>query len=672
MRKKPFEARSILVVTLSNLGDVVLTLPVIHSLQEAHPKADMDVIVGVGGQPVFEGDKRIRRVIVYDKRSSWPAKWRHLMEVRRSRYDIIVDLRHSLIGLLGGARRRNAYVDLRLRRLHQTVRHLRALKGLAPNHEEVSFLAGRADAGDDPLPRELADEKIVVASVGSKSHIKKWPAISYAALLDRLAVNDGYRIVLVGDASDAPDAAEVKRLLSSPALDLTGRTDFRQLVSCISRAELVVTNDSAPLHIADALKVRTLAIFGPTDPRKYGPRFSQSRSVRKPLFCSPCEKALCRFGHECMRELGVEEVYRKARQILYDEPAALAPKILMLRLDRMGDVMFSLPAIAAVKKRFPKSFVSLMVRPYTQPLVEGHPLIDEVIPYRYERGGRHRTPIGFLRFLSEIAGRRFDMAFILHPSNRSTWLPFLAGIPYRFGFDSHWPALLTKAVKDKRSEGKKSEADYTADIVRASGTEAVEKNPVFPVSRFDALRIEKRLAAEGCAGDEALIVLHPGASCASKRWPIQRFLELARKIAASHPHRMVVIGGAEEIGNAGCWTEFRDRVLDLTGCLDPKELAALLKRCELLVSNDSGPVHVASAVGTPTVAIFGRNQAGLSVARWRALGEGHTVLREDVGCVVCLAHRCSIDFECLKAVQVESVYEAIQKTLGARKHALQA
>ena len=95
-----------------------------------------------------------------------------------------------------------------------------------------------------------------------------------------------------------------------------------------------------------------------------------------------------------------------------------------------------------------------------------------------------------------------------------------------------------------------------------------------------------------------------------------------------------------------------------------KELAECLKRCELLISNDSGPVHVAAAVGTRVISLFGRNQAGLSPRRWRPLGAGHTVIQKDVGCVVCLAHLCPIEFECLKAISADEVFAVARNMLS--------
>ncbi|MBI3252959.1 MAG: lipopolysaccharide heptosyltransferase II [Candidatus Omnitrophica bacterium] len=638
----------ILVVTLSNPGDVILTLPVFQSLALAFPGAELHVVTGEAGRVVFEADPRIRSLRVYQKKSSLSEKWGLLKTIRAERFDLIVDLRKSLIGLLGGARLRNRYPDFSKRTLHRAERHLKVLGGIcqiAPG--DPGFL--KTSGG---LPSEASAKEgrlLVVAAVGSKSDIKKWPAEYYAELLDRLAIEDGCRVVLVGDQNDRADAEKVKRLMKTEPLDLCGRTTFEELKNLIAGAALVVTNDSAPLHIADALGVPVLAIFGPTDPRKYGPRRGTSLALRKEIFCAPCEKAQCRYAHECMRELGPLEAHANAARILGGESPAGDLKILVIRLDRIGDVVLSLPAIEAIRNRFPRAWLSVMTRPYTQTLFEGHPLVDEVIPYFYEKKGRHGGMLGAFRFVREIARRRFDIVFILHPGARSHLLPYLAGIPYRVGFGSCLPFLLTHRAPDHRAEGRRHESQYALDVVRAFGVDPdFSPGAGIPVGAYDesGLSFQKPLAA-----------IHPGASCVSKRWPKERFALLAKKLEEELGYQVAVVGGEEETELGRYLQSAADgRLVDLTGRLTLRQLAAFLKHCRILVSSDSGPVHVAAAVGTPVVSIFGRNKAGLSPARWRPLGEGHAVIQEDAGCVVCLAHRCPIDFECLKAVSVENVF----------------
>jgi ADP-heptose:LPS heptosyltransferase len=140
------------------------------------------------------------------------------------------------------------------------------------------------------------------------------------------------------------------------------------------------------------------------------------------------------------------------------------------------------------------------------------------------------------------------------------------------------------------------------------------------------------------------------------------------RILRETPLNIVLVGGNEDREAAHTIeTECGDRkrVLNLAGKLTLKQLAAVLKKAKLLLSNDSGPAHVAAATGTRTLSIFGRNEPGLSARRWRALGHGHQVVQKDVGCVRCLAHRCTIDFECLKAVSSEQVFRVLQGMLAA-------
>jgi heptosyltransferase-2 len=152
----------------------------------------------------------------------------------------------------------------------------------------------------------------------------------------------------------------------------------------------------------------------------------------------------------------------------------------------------------------------------------------------------------------------------------------------------------------------------------------------------------------------------------------ERFAAVADRLAAEHGVKICVVGGVgltDEAQAAAMLAGMRQPALDLSARLTLGELAALLRRCDLLVSNDSGPVHMAAAVGTPVVDIFGRNQRGLSPARWGPLGDGHAVLHKEVGCVTCLAHRCDIEFLCLTSLSAEEVYQAAAAVLAQRASA---
>ena len=652
------QINKILVVTLSNLGDVVLTLPVFQSLYEAYPEAELHAMVGPSAGMALENDPRLHRIMIYDKRKNLAEKWKLLKQIRHEKYDLIVDLRHSWIGLLGGAKKRNSYFKFSNSNQHRVDKHLSALNGLVDKTSSTAWLLKKTSFASIHL--EMG-QRTVVAAVGSKSDIKKWPAMHYAKLLDRLAFEESCRIILIGDKEDSADAEKVKHLMVSPVEDRTGQTDWQTLLSVIRQASLVVTNDSAPLHIADSLKIPTLAIFGPTDPAKYGPRSPRSVALSRKIFCSPCEKAQCRFHHECLEELSPEEVYRKALQLLNDQTHSDGLKILVVRLDRLGDLVLSLPAIEALRRQYPTAHISLLTRSWTRELLEGHPLLDEVIAYEYEKKGRHRFGLGYFRFLKEIICHRFDVAFVLHPGLRSYLLAFLAGIPYRLGYQSRWGFFLTSSVSDQRHVGIRHESEYAFEVIRAFGVETPQESraTLFPSPLLGA-QLASKFNLKNVRETEPWIAIHPGASCVSKRWNIERFEALGKKIMEQFSHRLIIIGGKEEksLGHR-LKVRWGNRATDLTGKLNLRELPVILQRCDLLISNDSGPVHVATAVGTRVISLFGRNQAGLSPRRWKPLGAGHVVIQKDVGCVKCLAHECPIEFECLKAIEVEEVYEKV-------------
>jgi heptosyltransferase-2 len=257
----------------------------------------------------------------------------------------------------------------------------------------------------------------------------------------------------------------------------------------------------------------------------------------------------------------------------------------------------------------------------------------------------------------------------LHPSNRSHWIPWLAGIPTRIGYHRKWGWLLTHRVPHRKQEGQRHEAVYTLELLASLGIEPPsDPRPTIALSPRANQRIDAVLSTASCSSTDRLVAMHPSASCVSKRWMPERFAKVADQLIAQQGVRVCVVAGASDALYANQMVQAMTQpALDLAGQLSVAELAALLHRCRLLISNDSGPVHIAAAVGTPVVDIFGRNQRGLSPLRWGPLGEGHIILHKEVGCVTCLAHNCDIDFLCLTSLEADEVYRAAVTVLRRRK-----
>jgi heptosyltransferase-2 len=223
-------------------------------------------------------------------------------------------------------------------------------------------------------------------------------------------------------------------------------------------------------------------------------------------------------------------------------------RILIIRTDRIGDVVLSTPAIKALRDSYPRSYIAFMVRPYARDIVEGNPYLDEVIIY--DKYGAHRGFFSTILFALRLRKKRFDTAIILHPTNRAHMVAFIAGIPERIGFDRKLPFLLTKALNDKKFLGQKHELEYTLEILKSIGVDAHDKALFVPVKKEGEDSVSSKLAEKGAGETELLIGVHPGASCPSKRWPANRFASLVNRLADNYDARIVLLSAPEETAHA--------------------------------------------------------------------------------------------------------------------------
>lgn len=310
--------------------------------------------------------------------------------------------------------------------------------------------------------------------------------------------------------------------------------------------------------------------------------------------------------------------------------------ILVVRTDRMGDVVLTTPALKALWEAYPDARISVLVRAYTKAIIDGNPYVDEVLID--DRESTHGGLRGFWRLVSEIRKRKFDAAVIFHTKRRANLLCFLAGIPCRIGYkNDKFGFLLTDPVWDERHYGRKHEVQYCLDLIRhlaGVSSDILSKSPdelaadlYVSISPDAEAWVDELLKKTDALRNGRLIAVHPGASDPSKRWPEHLFMELMGQLFNRYKGTFILVGTEETSGVAkGIVSSVHGRVLDLTGKTDVSQLAGLLKRCDLLISNDSGPVHLAVGAGTPVVSIFTRNQPGINPSRWRPLGRKSRVV----------------------------------------------
>jgi heptosyltransferase-2 len=274
----------------------------------------------------------------------------------------------------------------------------------------------------------------------------------------------------------------------------------------------------------------------------------------------------------------------------------------------------------------------------------------------YDKDGKHKSWRRSIKFAMNLKKKRFDLAIILHPTNRVHLITYFAAIPRRVGFDRKLGFLLTDKIKHTKQFGEKHELEYNLDILRYLDIEVKDKSLFMPLKPEAENWAQETLRQQGIKEKDKLLAIHPGASCPSKIWPNERFSALADRLVEKFAVKVLILAAAKDSRLAQMVAEnMHYPAINLAGKTSVSQLASLLKRCRLFISNDSGPVHIASAVGTAVISIFGRDQKGLSPRRWGPRGERDRFLHKPIGCIECLAHNCKKEFSCLKAISLEDV-----------------
>lgn len=298
----------------------------------------------------------------------------------------------------------------------------------------------------------------------------------------------------------------------------------------------------------------------------------------------------------------------------------MAPRnILAIRNDRFGEFLLNIPAFKAVKQTYPQAKLTVVVNPYVQEIAQCLDCIDKVITWENKKHSFSEI----IQFSGQLRKKKFDTCIILNPSKEFNIISMLAGIPVRIGYDHKWAFLLTNRLSDKKYIGDKHETEYNLDLVAIIGAKI--KDNTLSLNIPDAIIAELPILTEA----ENYVVIHPYTSDRIKQWPIERFAELAEKLIHTLNLKVILIGGKEELTVYGtAMFDKNSHLINLTGKTSLKELAMVLKKSRLLISADSGPVHLASCAGIPVIAIFRNDMREKSALRWGPLSKGSCVLEK--------------------------------------------
>ena len=343
-------------------------------------------------------------------------------------------------------------------------------------------------------------------------------------------------------------------------------------------------------------------------------------------------------------------------------------RVLITRMKFIGDVILTTPIIRSLRAALPSAYIAYMGEKEAVSLLEHNPYLDEVIPFDFSVPSIiEQTRVGLL-----LRRRRFDLVIDLFGNPRSALLTYLSGAQTRVGLDRPGRGkLYTVRIQDVKKP--KTAIGFHEQFLRALGiptTTARTEIMLTDEERRNAARLLASLEGRAPIGDAPppVIGIHAGATWPAKMWLPDRFGELAAMICSKLGARVVLTAGPKD-------KETIARVMAVAGSsalalpvLTLRQLAAVIAQCSVFVSNDAGPMHIAPAVGVPTIGLFGPGEEEIWFPYLRA--EGHLALRMDVPCHPCHLHVCNRPgdqyMECMKLLTVEEVSEAVKASFQMR------
>jgi heptosyltransferase-2 len=342
-------------------------------------------------------------------------------------------------------------------------------------------------------------------------------------------------------------------------------------------------------------------------------------------------------------------------------------RVVVRGVNWVGDAVMTVPALRELRRLLPHARLTLATRPWAEGIFAGADFIDDFLITAHSSG----KPAAVFRQAREWRARRFDLALLFPNSFAPALVAALARVPVRVGYSTQGRApLLTHRVGVPEWRGKRHEVFYYLNLVaelerRLYGSTTIETREPDARLRVTDERTSdaRRLLREGGARPgRPLVALCPGSTNSrAKRWPAERFAAAADLLSERLGAEIVLVGAAEESDISGeVARHMRARPVVLTGKTDLAQTAAVLKASDLLVTNDTGPAHVAAAVGCPVVVIFGPTNPVTT----RPFSTSAEVVRRPPDCAPCMLRDCPIDHRCMTAVTPEDVFERAAHALG--------
>lgn len=329
-------------------------------------------------------------------------------------------------------------------------------------------------------------------------------------------------------------------------------------------------------------------------------------------------------------------------------------KILIARTDRIGDVVLSLPMAEMVKKKYPDCKVTYFIRDYTSSLIDGNPFIDDVIIAKDSNG-----KVLFAKNLKKIKQENFDTCVIVNPTLKISLIMFFAGIKNRIGTGYRWYSFLfNKKVFEHRKNAEKHELVYNINLlskIDVKNDDYLNKiNFHLKVDYESSEKINSILTQKGYNPANKIVIVHPGSGGSSVDLPKEKLIKLTGMLS-NIENLTTIITGSQSESELCREFEVSENVINLSGQLDISLLKALIKKAKVFVSNSTGPMHIAAALGIHIIGFFPKILS-CSQKRWGPYTENKTIFTPTIDCSNCTREQCK-KLDCMNSIDIGKVFD---------------
>lgn len=341
--------------------------------------------------------------------------------------------------------------------------------------------------------------------------------------------------------------------------------------------------------------------------------------------------------------------------------------ILIVKLSAIGDIIHTLPSLAALRRLYPGANITWAIEDASSDLISDHPYLDRVIVSHRKRWirdlkkGRITKPIGEIKnFINDLRKRPYDLVIDFHGLFKSALVVFLSSGKRRLGYDSMQEFsgfFLNEKIPEDMN---KHAVDRYLDFLQYLGADSKEPEFLIPIGQGNMDRVEELLQRNDIDKNGRFVAVSPVALWDTKLWADEKFAGLCDRIAEDLKVR-IIFTGTERDKLEHIQSRMRATSVNLGGQTTLRDLAYLYQRCALLITTDSGPMHLAAAMGTPVIALFGPTDP----ARTGPYGKGHVVIQRKLSCSPCFLKKCE-SMECMSGITIDEVFHAVREKLSRR------